>query len=168
MATTTTNPPYALPAGSGLADVWWKTGRIRLKTAGEQTGGRFSQVETVDPRGTATPLHLHTGEEETFYVLEGEVSVVVGEERLELGAGGFALVPRGVPHAYLVRSEQARMLVTFSPAGFEEAFVDLGVPYVEGDDPPAETVLPPLAEIVRAFSPYGCEIVGPPPELERQ
>ena len=165
MATTTTNPPYALPAGTGLGDVWWKTGRIKLKTTGEQTGGGFSQVETFDPRGTATPLHVHTGEEETFYVLEGEVSVQVGDERLDLSAGEFALVPRGVAHAYVVRSEQARMLVTFSPAGFEEAFVDLGVPYVESEEPPAETVMPPLDKIVRAFAPYGCEIVGPPPAL---
>jgi quercetin dioxygenase-like cupin family protein len=157
--------PYALPADAGLADVWWKTGRIKLKATGEQTGGRFSQVETLDPRGAAPPLHVHHNEEETFYVLEGEVSVMVDGERLDVSAGGFALVPRGVPHAYVVRSEQARMLVTFSPAGFEEAFVDLGVDAAESAEPPVETVMPPVEEIVRAFAPYGCEIVGPPPAL---
>jgi quercetin dioxygenase-like cupin family protein len=157
--------PYALPADAGLADVWWKTGRVKLKAAGEQTGGRFSQVETVDPRGTATPLHVHHNEEETFYVLEGEVSVVVDGERLELSTGGFALVPRGAPHAYVVGSEQARMLVTFSPSGFEEAFVDLGVDAAESAQPSVDTVLPPVEEMVRAFAPYGCEIVGPPPAL---
>jgi glyoxylate utilization-related uncharacterized protein len=122
-------------------------------------------VESFDPRGAATPLHVHVNEEETFYVLEGEVSVFVDGERLDVGPGGFALVPRGVPHGYVVRSEQARMLVTFSPAGFEDAFVDLGIPVVEGEEPPAETVLPPVEEVVRAFAPYGCEIVGPPPTL---
>jgi quercetin dioxygenase-like cupin family protein len=165
METIATTRPYTLEAGEGLADVWWKTGRIRIKIAGEQTAGSFSQVETDDPRGTATPLHVHLNEEETFYVLEGEVSVFVDGERLDVAAGSFALVPRGVPHAYVVRSERARMLVTFSPAGFEDAFVDLGVPVLEGQEPPAETVLPALEEVVRAFAPYGCEIVGPPPAL---
>jgi hypothetical protein len=57
------------------------------------------------------------------------------------------------------------MLVTFSPAGFEDAFVDLGVEVVDGEEPPVESVLPPVEEVVRAFAPYGCEIVGLPPAL---
>jgi quercetin dioxygenase-like cupin family protein len=154
-----------LNAGQGLAETWWKTGRIATKVTGAETGGSFAQIESIDPRGTATPLHLHRNEEESFYVLEGELAVLVDGEWLELGAGGFALVPRGVPHAYVVRSEVARMLVTFSPAGFEQAFVDLGVPAEEGSAPPVETVIPSPEEIVAAFAPYGCEILGPPPAL---
>jgi hypothetical protein len=57
------------------------------------------------------------------------------------------------------------MLVTFSPSGFEEAFVDLGVDAAESAQPSVDTVLPPVEEMVRAFAPYGCEIVGPPPAL---
>jgi quercetin dioxygenase-like cupin family protein len=77
------------------------------------------KVLTDDPRGTATPLHLHCNEEEAFYVLEGEVTVVVEGQWSELSAGDYALVTRNTPHAYVVRSERARMLVTFSPSGFE-------------------------------------------------
>jgi len=165
MATTSTISHYILSADAGTADVWWKTGRIMIKTAGEETGGRFSQVESVDPRGAATPMHVHLNEEETFFVLEGEVSFVLDGRRVDVAAGGFAFVPRGTPHGYVVRSEQARMLVTFSPAGFEEAFVDLGIPVATSELPPADTVLPPVEEIVRAFAPYGCEILGPPPAL---
>src|SRR5581483_8765471 len=155
---------YRLPAGSGLADVWWKTGRVSVKVSGAETGGALAQVETDDPRGTAPPLHVHHGEEETFYVLDGELTVVVDGERLELSTGDFAVVPRGVPHAYLVRSERARMLVTFSPAGFEEVLGDLGVA-VEGDEPPADAVQPSPEQAVAAFAAYGCELVGPPPTL---
>jgi quercetin dioxygenase-like cupin family protein len=156
---------YSLPAGGALADVWWKTGRVKIKLTGAQTGGAFSQVETVDPRGTATPLHVHHNEDEAFYVLEGAVSVFVDGERIELSQGAFALVPRGVPHSYLVTSDVARMLVTFSPAGFDEAFVDLGVDAAHGAEAPADEVMPPLEAIVAAFAPYGCEILGPPPTL---
>jgi Cupin domain len=98
-------------------------------------------------------------------VLEGELTMFVGDEQFDVSAGDYAIVPRNVPHAYLVRSEVARMLVTFSPSGFEEAFVDLCVPVADSPEPPAETVMPPVEEIVRAFAPYGCEILGPPPAL---
>jgi quercetin dioxygenase-like cupin family protein len=156
---------YKLAAGHGLADSWWKTGRITSLATGEQTGGSFSQVLTDDPRGTATPLHLHRNEEEAFYVLEGEVSVLLDGQWSELSAGDYALVSRNTPHAYVVRSEHARMLVTFSPAGFEEAFTDLGVPVENSPAPPVETVMPSAEEIAAAFAPYGCEILGPPPAL---
>jgi quercetin dioxygenase-like cupin family protein len=165
MALVSPTQQYTLAAGEGLADIWWKTGRIVVKATADQTGGSFSQVESIDPRGTATPLHLHRNEEEAFYVLEGELTMFVGDEQFDVSAGDYAIVPRNVPHAYLVRSEDARMLVTFSPSGFEEAFVDLGVPVADSPEPPAETVMPPVEEIVRAFAPYGCEILGPPPAL---
>jgi quercetin dioxygenase-like cupin family protein len=165
MALVSPTKQYALAAGQGLADIWWKTGRIIVKATADQTGGSFSQVESIDPRGTGTPLHMHRNEEEAFYVLEGELTMFVGDEQFDVSAGDYAIVPRNVPHAYLVRSEVARMLVTFSPSGFEEAFVDLGIPVADSPEPPAETVMPPVEEIVRAFAPYGCEILGPPPAL---
>lgn len=165
MATAASVEPYDLPTGEGLTDVWWKTGRVKIKASGAETRGSFSQVETVDPRGTATPIHVHHNEEETFYVLEGEVTLYVDGKRQTMSAGGYALVPRGLPHGYVVCSEVARMLVTFSPSGFEDVFVDLGVPVAEGEEPPSDSVFPPVPEIVRTFAAYGCEIVGPPPEL---
>jgi quercetin dioxygenase-like cupin family protein len=157
--------PYRVAAGEGLADVWWKTGRLTVKAGGAETGGSFAQVEVDDPRGTATPMHVHRNEDETFYVLEGEVTVLVGDERIDLAAGDFALAPRDIAHAYIVRSERARMLVTLSPAGLEELFVACGVP-VTGSEAPADAVLPPLDEMVRLFGGYGCELVGPPPTLD--
>jgi quercetin dioxygenase-like cupin family protein len=156
---------YSVKAGEGVADIWWKAGRVAVKASGEETGGGFAQIETIDPRGTATPLHTHLNEEETFYVLEGEVALFVDGEWMRVTAGDFALVPRNTPHGYVVVSERARMLVTFSPAGFEQVFIDLGVPVADSLEPPVDEVLPPVEEIVRAFAPYGCEILGPPPQL---
>lgn len=164
MIPETVTPPYRLAAGQGLADVWWKTGRLTVKAGGAETGGRFAQLETDDPRGTATPLHVHRNEDETFYVIEGEISVLAGGERIDLAAGGFAFAPRDVAHAYIVRSERARLLTTLSPAGLEELFVACGVPVTSGQRPAGE-VLPALEELVRLFAGYGCEIVGPPPAL---
>jgi quercetin dioxygenase-like cupin family protein len=162
--TETITKPYRVESGEGLANVWWKSGRVAVKAGGAETGHAFSQIETDDPRGSGPPLHLHHNEDETFYVLEGEVTVLVGEERIDLEAGDYLFAPRGIAHAYVVRSERARMLVTASPAGVEEVFVSMGVP-VTGAEPPTDAVMPPMDELVRLFAGYGCEILGPPLSL---
>jgi hypothetical protein len=78
---TTTAKPYRVAAGEGLANVWFKTGRLAVKTGGAETDGGFSQFETGDPRGTATALHVHRNEDETFYVLDDDVPVQIGDQR---------------------------------------------------------------------------------------
>jgi quercetin dioxygenase-like cupin family protein len=166
MTTEVITQPYRVAAGEGLANVWWKAGRMTVKAGRAETAGVFAQFETDDPRGTATPLHIHRNDDETFYVIEGEITVLVGDERIDLSAGDYAFAPRGITHAYIVRSERARMLTTISPAGLEQLFIACGVP-VAGDEPPAEEVMPPVEEMIRLFAEYGCEIVGPPPTLEQ-
>jgi quercetin dioxygenase-like cupin family protein len=157
--------PYRVASSEALADVWWKSGRITVKASGAETSNAFSQVVSDDPRGSGPPLHLHHNEDETFYVLEGEVTVLVGEERVDLSAGDYLFAPREVAHAYIVRSERARMLGTLCPAGLEQLIVSLGVP-VTGTEPPTDTVMPPMDEMVRLFASYGCEILGPPLSLD--
>jgi quercetin dioxygenase-like cupin family protein len=164
MTLETITQPYRIAAGAGLADVWWKTGRLTVKAGGGETGGTFAQIETDDPRAAATPVHVHHNEDETFYVLEGEITVLVGDGRIELAAGDFAFAPRGIAHAYIVRSDRARMLTTLSPAGLEELFVELGEAVTDGE-PPVEAPLLPMGELIRRFAAYGCEVVGPPPTL---
>ena len=163
MSTETTPKPYRLAAAEGLDEVWWKSGRITVKIAGPETGNAFSQIVTDDPQGSGPPLHLHHNEDETFYVLEGELSFLVGDERIDVQTGDYLFAPRGIAHAYVVRSERARMLVTASPGGIEQIFVSLGVP-VTGSEPPTDAVLP-MDEAVRRFADYGAEILGPPLSL---
>ena len=162
---TTIGKPYRLASSEGLADVWWKSGRITVKAGPEETGNAFSQLVADEPRGSGTPIHIHHNEDETFYVLEGEVAFLVADERIDVGAGDFLFAPRGIPHAYVVRSERARMLVTISPSGTEQLFVSLGVP-VTSAEPPTDAVMPPMPELVRLFASHGTEILGPPPSLD--
>ena len=163
--TATAQSAYRLPSGEGLADVWWKAGRITVKAGPDETGNAFSQFVVDDPRGSGPPLHVHHNEDETFYILDGEVTMFVGDERIDLVAGDYLFGARGIPHAYLVRSERARMLVTISPSGSEQLFVSLGVPVTDAE-PPTETVMPPMPEMIRQFAAYGAEILGPPPSLD--
>jgi len=162
--TVTVTEPYRIASGEGIDNVWWKSGRITVKAGGAEAGHAFSQIEVDDPRGSGPPLHLHHNEDETFYVLEGEVTVVVGDERLDLEVGDYLFAPRGIAHAYVVRSERARMLVTASPGGVEQFFVRQGVP-ATGSEPPTDAVMPSMDELVRLFAEYDCEILGPPLSL---
>lgn len=162
--TETVTKPYRVASGEGLSNVWWKSGRLTVKAGGAEGGNAFSQIEVEDPRDTGPPLHVHHNEEETFYVLEGEVTFQVGDERIDVAAGDFLFAPRDIPHTYVVRSERARMLVTACPGGVEQVLVSLGVP-VTGSEPPTDAVMPPMEEVVPLFARYGCEILGPPLSL---
>jgi quercetin dioxygenase-like cupin family protein len=162
---TAMNEAYGLPKDTGVADVWWLGGKMSIKVTSQQTGGRFAQLVATDPRGTAAPLHVHEEATETFYVVEGNIRVFVDDDEMELGAGGFALVPPGVTHSYLVCSEQAAFSVTIVPGGTEGFFAELGVDVVPGQPQPAP-VPPDPEEFARRASRYGIHIVGPPPVLD--
>jgi quercetin dioxygenase-like cupin family protein len=159
---------YTLRRGVGVIDVWWpympQAGRYTTKVAAEQTEGRLCQLHINDARGAAPPLHLHRDADETFYVIDGDISFFVNEERTELGAGDFICVPKGVPHTYLVQSEQAEFLVAFAPAGVEGFFAELGIEAVAGHDAPLPAV-PDPAEFARRADAYEIEVLGPPPTL---
>lgn len=162
--TITTTSSYRLAAGEGLADVWWKTGRVTVKASAAETGGRLAQLVVEGPRGDATPMHVHRSDDELFYVLDGELTVLIDGERIDLAPGDFALALHGANHAYIVRSERARFITTITPGGLEELFVSQGVPVSTGE-PPSEEVMPPLDEMIRIFAAQGCDITGPPPTL---
>ena len=104
-----------------------------LKIAGEQSGGDWAVVEWRVRAGEEPPIHTHTREDETIYVLDGAITAFVGDERIEVEAGSYAALPKDVPHGLTVRGEEARLLVTLAPAGAEYFLV----PRDEGDADPA-------------------------------
>jgi quercetin dioxygenase-like cupin family protein len=165
------NAPYVLPKDAGVIDVWWPfnpapvVGRLSTKVTGEQTQGRLFQMHVTDGRGAAPPLHIHHDADETFYVIEGEMTIFVGDERVEAGKGDFVFGPKGVPHAYLVQSDQAEFMVAFAPAGIEGFFAEIAPQVVPGEPKP-DPVAPDPEEFARIAGRYEIEIVGPPPTLE--
>lgn len=94
-----------------------------LKLAGEQSGGDWAVVEWRLRAGDEPPIHIHTREDETLYVLDGAITAFVGDERIEVEAGSYAALPKDVPHGLRVRGDEARLLVTLEPAGAEYLFV---------------------------------------------
>jgi mannose-6-phosphate isomerase-like protein (cupin superfamily) len=157
---------YTLPDREGQPARWWLGGHLAVKTRAADTDGRFCQIEFSDPCGMAPPVHIHHWEDETFYVLEGLVTVFVGDSRIDVSKGEFVFMPRELPHTYLVRSERARALVTYAPAGVEQFFIEMGLPVTDPDQPPAP-VVPDHDVFAREMGRYGVELVGPPPTLEQ-
>ena len=131
----------------------------RFLATGEDTNGKYALWEAIVPPGGGPPPHVHSREEEGFYVLEGEITFTVNGERLVATAGMFANMPVGTPHSFKNESgKPARMLISVAPAGLEKMFFEFGVPLAEG----ATTALPPTKEEIEkllAVAPrYGIEI----------
>jgi mannose-6-phosphate isomerase-like protein (cupin superfamily) len=128
----------------------WFFGMLaEVKASSADTGGRYSFVEMTAPAGLQTPLHVHHVEDEGFYVLEGSITIQLGDDTIEVGAGEHAFGPAGIPHRFTVGPDGARMVGGLAPGGFEDLIEDASVPAERPTVPPAD-VLPPAnaAEIV--------------------
>jgi quercetin dioxygenase-like cupin family protein len=129
-----------------------------LAREGETAGG-FMLFEDVMLAGKTTPLHTHP-HEESFYVVEGSIRLHLYGATQDLHAGGFAVVPRDVAHAFLVTSDAARVLSLHTPAGGEAFFRAASEPVVEGSTHPGVD----FAKVVTAGVESGSmTVVGPPP-----
>ena len=89
---------------------WWFDALAVIKATAASTNGRLALVEVTEPPGAEAPLHVHHREEEGFYVLDGSVTITVGDETTELAPGDFAFGPRDIPHRYTVGPDGCRML----------------------------------------------------------
>ena len=109
---------------AGTGESFWGPGdRYTFLVTGEETGGAYFVMEAFVPPGGGPGPHIHTREDETFYVVEGEIEFLLGEELVVAGAGDFVNVPRGVVHRFQnVSGETARLVLTFTPAGIEGFF----------------------------------------------
>jgi mannose-6-phosphate isomerase-like protein (cupin superfamily) len=153
--------PYALAREEGQA-VWFLGTLVIMKATGEQTAGAFGLIDNLMPAGFASPYHMHRNEDESFYVVEGQMTFYVGEERVKAGAGAFVYGPRGVPHGFEVDgTEPARILLQNYPAGFESFPVEVGEPAKELTIPPAEP--PDMGRLMAIAAKYDIDILGPLP-----
>ena len=101
--------------------------------------------------------------DEASYILDGQVSVYVGDDVVRAGAGDFLWAPRAVPHAFCVESAQALLLVVATPAGFEQFFFDTGEPAAALTVPPRAAAPPDLDALVAALADHGVDVLAPPP-----
>jgi quercetin dioxygenase-like cupin family protein len=159
-ATETTAP---IVVGPEEGEAYWFFGQlVTIKSSSATTGGRVGVTETLAPRGTGSPLHVHHNEDEWFYVIEGELTFWVGGRVIVAPAGAFVFGPRDIPHTFTVSSAQARFLLVVEPAGFEGFIGALGEPARQRVIPPPPTEPPDMEALVALAAEYGIEILGPP------
>ena len=119
---------YVLRPGEGAGG----HGDPDVKASRMSTDGALTVIDSETTGGA--PRHVHGHEDECFYVLDGTITVECADDVWELGSGAFVFLPRGVPHAWDVVGERARVLIITAPGGLEEFLADLHAP----DASPAE------------------------------
>jgi quercetin dioxygenase-like cupin family protein len=147
--------------GEGEHLRFWGGGVLTMKATAKETGGAFMLFEDHMARGKTTPLHVHANEDETLYVLEGEILVHVDGVEHSVGPRGLAFAPRGVPHAFLVTSETARVLCLQTPGSAEAFYRGASEPAGADSDPSGPV---DFARVLAAAERSGgMQLLGPPP-----
>ena len=133
----------------------------RFLATGDETDGKYAMFEAIVPPGGGPPPHVHSREEETFFILEGEITFQVGEERIVATAGTFANMPVGGLHSFKNATDKtARMIISVAPAGLEKMFFEVGVPVKLGEMPPPPTKAE-IEKLLAVAPSYGIEIKAP-------
>jgi quercetin dioxygenase-like cupin family protein len=145
--------PRGMAVGPGEGEVVRSPigGDVTFVVRGEQSDGALAALDIAVPPGEGPPLHVHTREDETAYVLEGDFRWKLGDELSRTPAGSFVFIPRGLAHCFQNVGEQpGRLLITFAPAGME-AFFDHTSGMTAFD----------LEEFRDAAAKVGMDVVGP-------
>lgn len=137
--------------------VWFLGEQTWLRATSDQTEGTLGLVEHRLNPGFASPYHRHQREDESFYVIDGELRFVSDGVSQIVGAGGFVFLPRNIPHGFCVHGDQsARVLLLATPGTFEGFVADLSSP-----EPPAGP--PDMDVLMETAARYGIDILGPLP-----
>ncbi|HEX4071105.1 MAG TPA: cupin domain-containing protein [Planctomycetaceae bacterium] len=155
---TMTHPPVLRHPGDGrtigvVGDVY------RFLATGDETDGKYALIEALVPPGGGPPPHVHSREEEAFYILAGEITFSVGEERFVAGPGTFANMPIGSQHSFKNETRQpAKMLITLAPAGLERMFFEIGRPVAAGATSAPLPTKEDIEKLLAVAPKYGIEI----------
>ena len=142
---------------------WWLNDLWIVLAEAKDTGGRFSMMLELLPKGSGPGPHKHTWSDETFHILHGELTFLVGDKIMTGRTGDFILIPRNTRHAFRVDSETASFLNGYTPASLEACLVEHAMPANERVLPPKD-ISPPIEMTPELLSRYGMEMLpGPDP-----
>jgi quercetin dioxygenase-like cupin family protein len=131
----------------------------RFLAVGDDTNGKYAIWEAIILPGGGPPPHIHSLEEEGFYILEGEIAFSLGERRLVASAGMFVNVPIGILHSFKNETTRpAKMLISVAPAGLEQMFFDVGQSVPTGTTTASPATKEELEQLLAVAPRYGIEI----------
>lgn len=147
--------------GNGEGEpVWFLDNFMTLKMRASD-GAAFGLMEAKMPKGSETPFHRHHDEDESFYVIEGALTVFLeGDRTVVAKPGSFVHIPKGTAHGLRV-DEPLKMLVLSDPAGFVEFVVEAGMAAPRRELPPAGP--PDFPKLERAAQKFRIDLLGPLP-----
>lgn len=145
----------------GEGQSFWVVGdRYTFLATGEDTGGAYALIHALVPLGSGPPPHIHRREDETFYVLEGELTFQVDGRTFTASGGSFVTLPKGTLHSFLnTGPTPAKMLILVHPSGLEKFFAEVGKAAGDETEPPP----PDIAKLLAIAPRYGLEIQVPNP-----
>lgn len=153
------NPALTAPKVVTVSEgtkVWAMGVLVTVKVKNADTGGAYSVFEDLIPPGAGPVPHTHTKEDETLFVLEGELRAWLGGKQYDVKAGDFVHMPRGVQHYFKnVSDKPTRLLLSYTPGGFEQWFLDIGTPASETGEKPPEIKPEDIKRAVVAAEKYG-------------
>ncbi|GAB3196831.1 quercetin dioxygenase-like cupin family protein [Pontibacter aydingkolensis] len=134
-----------------------------IHATGKETNGKYCLIELYATKEGSPPWHVHLNEDEGFYVIDGELTILVGENTYKAKKGDYLLAPQNIPHTYTVDSSgYARVLLICSPAGFEEAVRAMSIPATSLVPPKPDSVEIDYEKIMTLAKEYGVEFIEPP------
>lgn len=154
--------PFLATPEQGRA-IWHMGALMQFRATSADTNNQFWLAEQTSNLGYASPIHVHSREDELFYVLDGELSIEIGDQMYRPTPGSTVFAPRNIPHSYKVESARARWLVLGTPGGFDGWFFDTGKPAQSLEVPefnPAD--FPDFGDVIASVQAYGGQVLGPP------
>ncbi|RXH57695.1 cupin domain-containing protein [Granulicella sibirica] len=142
---------------------WYKGILISQLAAGPDTNGAFDFAESKMKKGTEPPPHIHDREDELFYILAGELKVFADGQVFTVAAGETVFLPRNIPHAYLIQSDECHVLALITPGGFFTAINKMNAPAramtIPSDMETYATA--DLTDTMAIFTKYGIRMLSP-------
>ena len=147
-----------MAAGEGRS-IWVVGDQYRIKCSGSDTNGAFAMMEAIVPVGNGPPPHIHSREDEAFFVLDGELQFHVDGSSFTATSGAWVTLAKGSLHYFKnTGTKPARMLIVVTPSGLEEFFLEVGREIIDGESEVAAPTPEEIQKLVATAPKYGLEI----------
>lgn len=129
----------------------YQGGFFKVLISPEQTAGNMALIDMTLPRGVEPPMHVHSREDETFYLLDGAITFFIGDTVKKAVVGDAVFAPRQIPHHFVIESESVRFLTLITPGQLLEYFMEFSAAIVDEPKiiPPQE---PPSQEFIEQMT----------------
>jgi len=135
---------------------YWYIGHLMsLLVTSKETAGQYALLRATERKGLEPPPHIHTKEDETFLIVEGEVEYTVGHQVFKAKEGDVMFLPRNIQHSFKIQTEKLETLILLTPGGLENYFVEMSIPAGEVQLPPMPQGPPDIKKLVTTASKYG-------------